>query len=81
MVKRCAGSQRGLGLFGILIILVLAALAGYWVYQEVFLGGSGAPSCKESRQDCMRQSRRTTTEQAAALACQNECQRALDACR
>jgi hypothetical protein len=70
-----------LGVFGTLIILVLAAVAGYYVYQEVFLGGSQGPSCKEAYQNCMKECRRTTTDQASALACQNECQRAFDACK
>ena len=81
MGNRCARTQRGLGLFGTLIILVLAAVAGYYVYQEVFLGGSQGPSCKEAYQNCMKECRRTTTDQASALACQNECQRSFDACK
>lgn len=72
-------TQRGLGALGTLIILVLAAVAAYYVYQEVFTGGGR--SCKEVHQSCMQQCRRTTTDQSAALACQNECQRAFDACR
>jgi len=47
----------------------------------VFLGGGDGPSCKEAHQACMKQCRRTTTDQPSALACQNECQRALDACK
>lgn len=81
MGKRCATTQHGMGLFGMLIILVLAAVAGYYVYQEVFLGGGDGPSCKEAHQACMKQCRRTTTDQPSALACQNECQRVLDACK
>jgi hypothetical protein len=81
MSKGCARTQRGLGFFGTLIILVLAAIAGYFVYQEVFIGSSDGPSCKQAHQNCMKQCRRTTTDQGAALACQNECQRAFDACK
>ncbi len=81
MGKGWAKTQRGLSSFGTLIILVLAAVAGYFVYQEVFTGGSQGPSCKQAHQNCMKECRRTTTDHAAALACQNECQRALDACK
>ncbi|MGH8700770.1 MAG: hypothetical protein ACREVR_06280 [Burkholderiales bacterium] len=70
-----------MGVFGTLIILVLAAVAGYFVYQEVFTGGSEGPSCTGVHQNCMKECRRTTTDQASASACQNECQRAFDACK
>lgn len=76
-----AGDQRGLGLFGSLVILALAAAAGYYVYVGVFQDSSQAPSCKDAQQDCMKRCRRTSTDQASSAACQNECQRALDACK
>jgi hypothetical protein len=76
-----ARTQRGLGLFGTLVILGLAAVAGYYVYVGVFQEGSQAPSCKEAQQDCMKRCRRTSTDQASSAACQTECQRAFDACK
>ena len=79
MAGGCARTQRGLGAFGTLILLVIVAVAAYFVYQEVFPEGSR--SCKEAHQHCMQQCRRTATDQAAATGCQNECQRALDACK
>jgi hypothetical protein len=79
MVGRSARAQRGLGAFGTLILLVVVAVAAYYVYQEVFPEGSR--SCKEAHQNCMKQCRRAATDQAAATACQNECQRTLDVCR
>jgi hypothetical protein len=79
MAGRSARTQRGLGAFGTLILLAIVVVAAYYVYQEVFPEGSR--SCKEVHQNCMKQCRRTATDQAAATACQNECQRALDACR
>ena len=81
MSDRRARAQRGLGLFGTLVILVLAAGAGYYVYVGVFRDGGQAPSCKEAQQDCMKMCRRTSTDQASAAACQNECQRKFDACK
>ena len=76
-----ARDQRGLGLFGTLVILAIAAVAGYYVYLGVFRDGGQAPSCKEAQQDCMKACRRTSTDQASAAACQGECQRKLDACK
>ena len=76
-----ARGQRGLGTFGALVILAIAAVAGYYVYVGVFQDGGQAPSCKEAQQDCMKKCRRTSTDQASAATCQNECQRAFDACR
>jgi hypothetical protein len=70
-----------LGLFGTLIILALAAVAGYFVYVEVFEGGGRNPSCKEANQNCIKNCRRSSTDQASISTCQNECQRALDACK
>ena len=81
MSDRHAGTQRGLGLFGTLVILVIAAVAGYYVYVGAFRDASQAPSCKEAQQDCMKRCRRTSTDQVSSAACQAECQRAFDACR
>ena len=75
-----AADQRGLGLFGTLVILAIAAVAGYYVYVGVFRDGQ-APSCSEAQQDCMKACRRTSTDQASAAACQSECQRKRDACK
>jgi len=75
-----ARDQRGMGLFGTLVILAIAAVAGYYVYVGVFRDGQ-APSCNEAQQDCMKACRRTSTDQASAAACQGECQRKRDACK
>ena len=72
-------SQRGLGSFGVLIVLVIAVALGYYAYQA--LTGTGeAPSCKEAFNHCMKTCRRTTTEAPAAQACQEACQRDQAAC-
>lgn len=75
-----AGAQRG-GAFGTLIVLVLVAVGGYYLYLEMFEGGGRTPSCSEASQACIKNCRRTSTEQAAIDACQKECQRKLEACK
>jgi hypothetical protein len=72
-------NQRGLGLFGMLIILALAAVAAYYVYMGV-MGEDESPSCSSALNTCFKQCRRTTTETAAAQSCQLACQRDADAC-
>jgi hypothetical protein len=72
-------SQRGVSSFGMLIILAIAAAAGYYAYKGISAGGD-APSCKETFRACMTTCRRTTTEAPAAQACQQSCQRDADAC-
>lgn len=72
-------SQHGLSSFGMLIILAIAAAAGYYAYKGI-TGAGDAPSCKESFRACMTTCRRTTTEAPAAQACQQSCQRDADAC-
>jgi hypothetical protein len=72
-------SQRGLSLFGVLVLLAIAAVAGYYLYQFISEVDEG-PGCKDAFTSCMRYCRRTTTETAAAQSCQQACQRDFDAC-
>ena len=72
-------SQRGLGFFGMLVILAIVAAAGYYLYKSISEVDEG-PGCKDAFTSCMKTCRRTTTEQAAAQSCQQACQRDLDAC-
>jgi hypothetical protein len=74
-----ARAQRG-GALGTLVILVVVAVAGYYVYTEWFQEGR-TPSCKEADQACIKNCRRTSTDQDSIAACQKECQRKLDACK
>ena len=74
-----AKAQRG-GAFGTLIFLVIVALAGYYVYTEWFQDGGRKPSCNEASQACIKECRRTSTDQASIAACQADCQRKLSAC-
>jgi hypothetical protein len=72
-------SQRGLSLLGVLVILAIAAGAGYYLYNAISEVDEG-PGCKDAHTSCMRYCRRTTTETAAAQTCQQACQRDLEAC-
>jgi hypothetical protein len=73
------GSQLGLGSVGVLLVIAIAAAAGYYAY--IALSGSDqAPSCRSAFTACMQKCRRTTTEAPAAQACQKACQRDADAC-
>jgi hypothetical protein len=73
------GSQRGLSLFGALIIVVIAVVAGYYAYQSV-MGEDEAPSCNGALNACLKYCRRTTTEAPAAQSCQQACMRDADEC-
>ena len=71
--------QRGLGAFGMLVVVAIAVAAGYYAYKS--LSGTGdAPTCRSAFTACMQKCRRTTTEAPAAQACQEACQRDQVAC-
>jgi len=72
-------SQRGLGSFGMLIVLAIIVAAGYYAYKAI-TGPDEAPSCSSAFNTCMKTCRRTTTEAPAAQACQEACRREADAC-
>ena len=63
-----------------LIIVVIAAIAGYFIYQEMF-GGGDAPSCKQVFESCSRKCRTTETETTPYNACLKKCQGALEECK
>jgi len=71
--------QRGLGLFGNLVVLAILAGAGYYVYKSIMETDTGA-GCKDAQTSCMKYCRRSTTESTSAQACQSACQREADAC-
>ena len=58
------------------IVLVVAAVLGYYVYKTF----TAPESCAEAFNHCMKTCRRTTTEAPAAQACQQACQRDQAAC-
>ena len=73
--------QRG-GAIGTLIVLILLGVGAYYLYVEMFAGSGSRPlSCSEANQACIKECRRTSTEQAAIQSCQKECQQKLDACK
>ena len=62
-----------------LVVLVIAAVIGYYAYTAL-TGGVEPESCKEAFNHCMKTCRRTATEAPAAQACQEACQRDQAAC-
>lgn len=72
-------SQRGLGFFGALVIIVIAVVALYYVYKGV-TGEDEEPSCRGAYTNCLQNCRRTRTEAAALQSCQEFCQREADEC-
>ena len=66
--------QRGLGWFGSLVVLALAAGAGYYLYQQMVVG-EAQPSCVAQENDCLRDCRRSATDNATMQACQERCRR------
>lgn len=72
--------ERGLSLFGALLIVVIAAIAGYYVYQGT-LGEGDPPTCDSALKSCMQKCRRTTSDAAAAQACQKACDSDAEDCK
>jgi len=71
-------SQRGLGSFGVLIVLAIAVAIGYYAYKGIWTNETS--SCNGALTACMQKCRRTVTEAPAAQACQEACRRDGDAC-
>jgi len=71
--------ERGLGWLGTLVLLAIAVGAGYYLYQ-VLVVGDDEPSCAVAHNECLRLCRRTSTDNAAAQACQQACRREADVC-
>ena len=59
------------------LLILIAGVAGYYVYQAVTEEGK---SCASQHNYCVKSCRRTSTEASAAQACQEACQREADAC-
>ena len=64
-----------------LIVVLIAAIAGYFIYQEVFVGSGDGPSCKQVYESCSRTCRKTETETTTYNACLKKCQGALEECK
>lgn len=72
--------QQGLGAFGTLLVIVIAAVAAYYIYLGV-TGEDEAPTCKKELEHCMQRCRKTTTDTNAAQACQDACRREAHLCQ
>jgi len=66
-------TQRGLGAFGTLVVLALAAVAGYYLYTG-FSGGDARPTCRSQFESCMRVCNRTQTDNSGMQACRDKCE-------
>ena len=64
--------QRGLGAFGTLIVLALAAAAGYYLYLSLN-GEDETPTCSTQYESCMQACRRSQTDNSDMQACQEKC--------
>jgi hypothetical protein len=72
--------QRGMGSFGVLAIVAIAAMVAYYAFLSVTGSSDEAPTCRAELSACLTDCRRTTTEAADAQRCQQACQRDADAC-
>ncbi len=72
-------AQRGLGAFGALLIVALAAVALYYVYKAVS-GEGDEPSCRSTYTACQQNCRRTRTETVALQNCQDFCRQEINQC-
>ena len=61
-----------------LIIVAVAAGVGWYAYKAIWT--DEPPSCASAETACMQKCRRNTTENAAAQACQADCQRERESC-
>ncbi|HEY7747636.1 MAG TPA: hypothetical protein VH933_03070 [Aestuariivirgaceae bacterium] len=73
------GSQRGLSLFGVLVIVAIAVVVLYYAYKGV-TGYDEEPTCRSVFTSCQQNCRRTRTDAAALQSCQDFCQREGDNC-
>lgn len=80
MRQAIAGAQRGLGAFGVLVVLALAGGAAYYVYQSVWTAPE-KPSCQAQLETCIKKCRKTSTDNDAAQACQSACKKEEADCR
>ena len=64
-----------------LIVVAIATIAGYFIYQGMFVGDDDGPSCKQVYESCSRKCRETETETTTYTACLKKCQGALEECK
>ena len=74
------GPQRGLGLFGSLVVLAILIAGGYYLYKNVLMAPDAPPSCKAALNSCVANCRKTNTEAPEVQACQERCGRTAEEC-
>jgi len=72
--------QRGLGAFGALVVIILAAVAAYYVYLGV-AGQDETPTCASEQRSCMKVCNRSATDNDSMQACQRKCESDANLCR
>jgi len=73
-------AERGLSSFGALVVIVVALVAAYYVYQAV-TGEDQPPTCDTEFESCMKLCRRTATDNDAMQACQKKCESDAEFCK
>ncbi|MGA8051088.1 MAG: hypothetical protein WCA09_13015 [Burkholderiales bacterium] len=73
LTRTTSATQRGLSAFGALVVIAIAAAAGYYIYQSA-MGEDTPPSCASTFQSCMKNCRRVSTDNESEQACQKKCE-------
>jgi hypothetical protein len=79
-VRPMKAAQRGLNSFGALLVIVVAVVAAYYVYQGV-TGEDEVPTCDTQFESCMKLCRRTSTDNDSMQACQKKCESDVEFCK
>lgn len=79
-VSSLISEQRGLGVFGALVVIALAAVAAYYVYLGV-TGQHETPTCASELRSCMKICNRNATDNDSMQACQHKCESDANLCR
>lgn len=72
--------QRG-DAFGSLVVLVVLAVAGYFVYKYFISMDQPPPSCKVQLNRCLSECRKSSTEAPQMQACQDACNQKAASCK
>lgn len=79
-IRPTGATQRGMSSFGALLVIVLALVAAYYVYQGV-TGEDEVPTCDTQFEACMKLCRRTATDNDAMQTCQKKCDSDAEFCK
>ncbi len=79
-VRPIQAAQRGLSAFGALLVIAIAVIAIYYVYQAV-TGEDEVPTCDSEFEHCMKTCRRTAADNDAVQACQKKCESDVEFCK